>query len=1009
MMPRKSTDTEISRGVKILQLLQGHGNTIYTFAWSPDGHTLASPSMDRTIMLWDRKTLRLRRELKGYYPWGSQIAWSPDSAILAAGFGNGAIILIDAESGRKLAEVNKHHDIINSLSWARDGRTLVSSSNDGSPLLWDTKRWRARPLFNQVKETFTKVAWSPDSESLALAYTKTPRAIVWDVANQRQQAALIGHTDQINDLAWSPGGRVIATGSNDGTIRIWQVADGQQLLVLEGHAGALTKIAFSPDGKLLASRSKDGSTRIWLCNTWETVAKLDEAPSFYGALAFHPTEPLLATLGSNDRTIRTLEWELDVLQAIGSATRSRRYANAKVVLVGDSGVGKSGLALVLLGQSFVPTDSTHGRHVWLLESSELDMPAGHHETHEVLLWDLAGQPGYRLIHQLHLTEVAVAVVVFDARSETDPLAGVRHWDRALRQARVVQGSAAPPLKKFLVAARIDRGGVPVSKMRINSLLRELDFDGFFETSAKEGLGVEKLRAAILQAIDWQALPQVHSTELFQRIKDFLIAEKSGRVLSTVEDIYHAFLLSEKVSNPTDVPRLQFETCVGRLESRDLIRQLSFGNLVLLQPEVLDAYASAIVNAARDEPEGMGYILEEDVRDGRFRMPTDERIHNEKQEKLLLIATIESLLHHEIALREQTQNGPVLVFPSHLTRENPDLPDPVGKSVVYSFQGALLNIYATLAVRLSHSGTFRKKEMWKNATSYVAKRGGTCGMFLRQVEEGHGELTLFFDSTAKAETKVQFEEYVSAHLQRRALPNSVRQKRVIVCSGCETPIGELQVKRRQERGFDYINCPVCEARVSITGEQDLTITNTVVIYEMDRVADNKRIHETAISTLQGKIETRDFDVFLCHNKNDAIAVRRIAEQLKKYGILPWLDAEQLRPGLPWQSALEAQISSIKAAAVFIGGNGVGPWQDAEIAALLRQFVGRGCPVIPVILNDTQAAPSLPLFLEGMSWVDFRQTAPNPMEQLIWGITGRRGLASDYSEKMFRDTPNLDPPM
>ena len=80
-----------------------------------------------------------------------------------------------------------------------------------------------------------------------------------------------------------------------------------------------------------------------------------------------------------------------------------------------------------------------------------EVPGGGTQTREVLLWDLAGQPGYRLIHQLHLNEVAVALIVFDSRSETDPFSGVKYWARALAQARRLEGSAAVPLRAYLVA------------------------------------------------------------------------------------------------------------------------------------------------------------------------------------------------------------------------------------------------------------------------------------------------------------------------------------------------------------------------------------------------------------------------------------------------------------------------------------------------------------------------------------------------------------------------------
>ena len=153
----------------------------------------------------------------------------------------------------------------------------------------------------------------------------------------------------------------------------------------------------------------------------------------------------------------------------------------------------------------------------------------------------------------------------------------------------------------------------------------------------------------------------------------------------------------------------------------------------------------------------------------------------------------------------------------------------------------------------------------------------------------------------------------------------------------------------------------------------------------------RIQVVITPTLQGKIETGDFDVFLCHNSEDEPAVKEIGERLKEQGILPWLDEWELRPGLPWQRLLEQQIAQIKSAAVFIGQSGIGPWQQLELEAFLREFVARGCPVIPVLLPDAPKKPRLPVFLRGMTWVDFRKREPDPMEQLIWGITGERRSA------------------
>lgn len=134
--------------------------------------------------------------------------------------------------------------------------------------------------------------------------------------------------------------------------------------------------------------------------------------------------------------------------------------------------------------------------------------------------------------------------------------------------------------------------------------------------------------------------------------------------------------------------------------------------------------------------------------------------------------------------------------------------------------------------------------------------------------------------------------------------------------------------------------------------------------------------------------KTFDVFLAHNSQDKPQVETIAYKLKQRGLKPWFDKWELRPGLPWQKALEEQIENINAAAVFIGPNGIGPWENIEVNAFLRQFVKRGCPVIPVLLPDCEREPKLPLFLEEMMWVDFRKEDPDPLEQLHWGITGKR---------------------
>jgi hypothetical protein len=130
------------------------------------------------------------------------------------------------------------------------------------------------------------------------------------------------------------------------------------------------------------------------------------------------------------------------------------------------------------------------------------------------------------------------------------------------------------------------------------------------------------------------------------------------------------------------------------------------------------------------------------------------------------------------------------------------------------------------------------------------------------------------------------------------------------------------------------------------------------------------------------------VFLCHNAEDKLAVRELADTLLAHGLRPWLDEREIRPGQRWQKELERVIGSVNSAAVLTGRSGIGPWQDEEIEALLDDFKRRSAHVIPVLLPTATELREVPLFLRNRSWVDFRVSEPDPVEQLIWGITGQR---------------------
>ncbi len=134
---------------------------------------------------------------------------------------------------------------------------------------------------------------------------------------------------------------------------------------------------------------------------------------------------------------------------------------------------------------------------------------------------------------------------------------------------------------------------------------------------------------------------------------------------------------------------------------------------------------------------------------------------------------------------------------------------------------------------------------------------------------------------------------------------------------------------------------------------------------------------------------DFDVFLAHNSRDKPMVRQFARALEERGLRPWLDENELIPGRSWQESLEEAVSGVRSIAVFIGSDGLGPWQELELEAILREAVGGGVPVIPVLLPGAPAIPQLPIFLRNRTWVDLRNgLSKESIDRLQWGITGER---------------------
>ncbi|MEB3355299.1 MAG: tetratricopeptide repeat protein, partial [Synechococcales bacterium] len=134
---------------------------------------------------------------------------------------------------------------------------------------------------------------------------------------------------------------------------------------------------------------------------------------------------------------------------------------------------------------------------------------------------------------------------------------------------------------------------------------------------------------------------------------------------------------------------------------------------------------------------------------------------------------------------------------------------------------------------------------------------------------------------------------------------------------------------------------------------------------------------------------EFDVFLAHHNGDKPLVRQIATQLKQRGLKPWIDEEQIAPGQPFQAEIQQAVPVVKTAAIILGENGVGQWQEWEILTFFSQCVEKGKTVIPVLLPGVDEVPENLPFLRQLRWVSFKiPDDATALGLLVWGITGKR---------------------
>jgi WD40 repeat protein len=158
------------------------------------------------------------------------------------------------------------------------------------------------------------VAFSPDGRLLASGLL-SGGIRVWEVSTGLSVLQLAGHLASVNSVAFSPNSRWLASASRDKTVKLWDADTGNEIQTLQAHTGEVRAVAFSPDGNWLASGGHDRTVRMWRVVTGRQVQIIGEHKHYVTSVVFSPNGRWIAS-ASLDKTVRL--WEVATGREVGT-------------------------------------------------------------------------------------------------------------------------------------------------------------------------------------------------------------------------------------------------------------------------------------------------------------------------------------------------------------------------------------------------------------------------------------------------------------------------------------------------------------------------------------------------------------------------------------------------------------------------------------------------------------------------------------------------------------------